>query len=113
MSYCFNPNCIQPTNSAKEKICLHCNTSLLLANRYRGLKIIGRGGMGRTFLCVDKKHSQKDFLCVIKQLYSKASHLQSRETLERLFATEAAILHKLGQHPQIPELYDRFDLNGD
>ena len=110
MSYCYNPDCIEPKNSHQEKFCKSCDASLLLKNRYRGLKIIGQGGMGRTLLAIDEQNSEKLY-CVIKQLYPKSKNSRDRETANRLFETEAAILDKLGQHPQIPRLYDYFALN--
>ena len=111
MSYCFNPDCLEPKNLAQAKFCRSCNTSLLLKDRYRGLKIIGRGGMGRTFLARDEQNTQPEFSCVVKQLYLKSSNSFDRKTLNRLFETEVASLNKLGQHPQIPRLYDCFSLD--
>ncbi|MDJ0902856.1 MAG: serine/threonine-protein kinase [Xenococcus sp. MO_188.B8] len=108
MSYCFDPDCQQPKNIVKEKFCSSCNTSLLLKDRYRGLKIIGQGGMGRTFLAIDEQNSEEQLYCVIKQLYLKSKNNCDRKTASRLFETEAAILNKLNQHPQIPLLHDYF-----
>lgn len=108
MSYCFNPNCYQPKNLVREKFCLNCNTLLLLQDRYRGLKIIGRGGMGRTFQAEDEQNSEAKSYRVIKQLYPKSIDNCDRQTANRLFESEAAILNKLNQHPQIPLLYDHF-----
>lgn len=108
MSYCFAPDCHQPKNPAKERFCLSCNTSLLLKDRYRGLKIIGQGGMGRTLLAIDEQNSERELYCVIKQLYPKSKNNRDLKIASRLFETEAAILNKLNQHPQIPLLYDYF-----
>ncbi|NES06711.1 MAG: serine/threonine protein kinase [Okeania sp. SIO2F4] len=96
MSYCFNPNCKNPQNSPKAKICQNCNSPLLLISpviskdteiekkkiipsvdsnstiinqsRYRILKLIGYGGFGRTFLAVDEASSIQK-VCVIKQFF--------------------------------------------
>lgn len=103
MSYCFNPDCLQPQNPTKAKFCLSCSISLLLKERYRGLEIIGRGGIGRTLLAVDKQNNEGEVYCVIKQLYPKNNSGDSK--------TEADTLNKLGQHPQIPQFYDYFELD--
>ena len=110
MSYCFNPDCIEPENLTNEEFCLRCNASLLLKNRYRGLKIIGQGGVGRTLLAVDEQNNEGELYCVIKQLYL-SNNSGDPETVNRLFKTEADTLDKLGQHPQIPQLYDYFELD--
>ncbi|VEP17045.1 Serine/threonine protein kinase [Hyella patelloides LEGE 07179] len=113
MSYCFNPYCQKPQNLTTEKFCLNCQTPLVLQNRYSALKIIGQGGMGRTFLVVDKKDKTRESYCVIKQLFSQtlAININSRQKATELFIAEAATLDKLGQHPQIPQLYDYFTEN--
>ncbi len=96
ISYCFNPTCKNPQNSAKAEICQNCNSTLLLIppvssedveiekkkiipsvdnnstiinqSRYRILKLIGYGGFGRTFLAVDEA-SPLQKLCVVKQFF--------------------------------------------
>ncbi len=104
MSYCFNPDCLQPNNPIRAEFCSSCRISLLLRDRYRGLKIIGQGSMGRTFLGVERKNSRQEVYCVIKQLYA-----QDRAGDKPFSIVD--ILNKLGQHPQIPQLYDYFSLD--
>lgn len=67
--------------------------------------------MGRTFLAVDHQDKQTDSLCVIKQLFSDPRTIDSPQKARELFEVEVASLEKLGQHPQIPQLYDFFTQN--
>jgi serine/threonine protein kinase len=112
MSYCLNPHCLKPQNSLTEKFCLNCKTLLLLKNHYRAIKIIGQGGMGRTFLAIDEKDKVSKFPCVIKQFFPQTRDTNSFQQAIELFAAEAVRLEELGQHSQIPQLYDRFTQNG-
>jgi serine/threonine protein kinase len=85
-----------------------CGSKLLLAERYRAVKIIGHGGFGRTFLAVDEyKPSQRH--CIIKQLLPQAQGTNTVNKAAELFKLEAARLDELGHnHPQIPELLAYF-----
>ena len=66
MSYCLNPQCQDPQNPEGTLYCIACGSKLLLRERYRPIKPIGRGGFGRTFFAVDEdKPSHPP--CVIKQ----------------------------------------------
>lgn len=99
MSYCLNPHCQHPENSASSQSCHSCGTSLLLTQRYRAIKPIGQGGFGRTFLGVDR--AQPNYpRCVIKQLWPQSGLPKATD----LFHQEAARLQQLGQHNQIPQL---------
>jgi serine/threonine protein kinase len=85
-----------------------CGSKLLLAERYRAVKVLGQGGFGRTFLAVDEyKPSQRH--CVIKQLLPQAQGTNTVNKAAELFKLEAARLDELGHnHPQIPELLAYF-----
>lgn len=102
MRYCFNPQCPHPRNPDEAKICYSCQTELLLAERYRGLKLIGEGGFGRTYLVEDESQATPTRL-VIKQFYPQDS--QNIAHASQLFAKEAQRLEQLGEHPQIPQFY--------
>jgi len=110
MSYCFNPACQNPQNptvpeKSEAQVCLGCGASLLLGDRYRGIKLLGSGGFGRTFLVVDEyKPSQP--LCAIKQLLREQQTPYASST-ER-FYQEAIRLEQLGVHAQIPHLLAYF-----
>ncbi|MGB3509111.1 MAG: bifunctional serine/threonine-protein kinase/formylglycine-generating enzyme family protein [Microcoleaceae cyanobacterium] len=106
MTQCLNPDCLKP-NSPETIFCQSCGEKLVLAERYRALKIIGQGGFGRTFQAVDEFKPSKPF-CVIKQFFPQAQGTQTLEKAAELFAQEAERLDGLGRHPQIPELFAYF-----
>ncbi|BAY13253.1 bifunctional serine/threonine-protein kinase/formylglycine-generating enzyme family protein [Calothrix sp. NIES-2098] len=77
-----------------------------LAGRYEIIRQLGGGGFAVTFLARDILQPSKP-LCVVKQLRPNQSHPRVVEFFEK----EAAILEKLGQHPQIPQLLAHFNEN--
>ncbi len=81
-----------------------------LSGRYQIICQLGQGGFGRTFLAEDL------FLpgqpkCVVKQFKPLATDPIALQVARRLFDTEAQILHQLGTHPQIPQLFAYFEEN--
>ncbi|MEB3160451.1 MAG: serine/threonine-protein kinase [Synechocystis sp.] len=72
---------------------------MLIGDRFRALKIIGRGAFGKTFLAVDESLPDKP-RCVIKQFLPFA--FANTEKASDLFQQEARRLETLGHHPQIP-----------
>jgi serine/threonine protein kinase len=80
----------------------------LLNNRYRILKILGRGGCGQTFLAEDT-HMPSKRRCVVKQLKPATSDPVAQQIIEERFQREAVILEALGESSdQIPTLYAYF-----
>ena len=110
ISYCLNPKCSQPKNHPKLKKCHSCGCSLILHQRYRAIKVLGKGGFGATFIGVDL-NVQSYPLCVIKQLRPTTDEPKAIETAISLFQREANILDKI-DHPQIPKLMDYFEEKG-
>jgi serine/threonine protein kinase len=108
MSFCLNPDCIQPRNSPQAKFCQSCGSILLLGDRYRTLKPIGAGGFGRTFLAVDEYKPSKP-RCVVKQFRPEEQGTRNLQKATALFVREAQRLEELGKHPQIPELLAYFE----
>ncbi|MBL1208856.1 serine/threonine-protein kinase [Geminocystis sp. GBBB08] len=106
ISYCVNPNCSEPKNHPKLKKCNNCGSSLILNNRYRVIKMLGKGGFGATFVGVDLT-VVGDPLCVVKQLRPLTDDPQAFKTAVSLFEREAKTLGKIN-HPQIPKLMDYF-----
>jgi serine/threonine-protein kinase len=91
-------------------ICKPRGSELLLRDRYRVLKTLGKGGFGATFLARDE--SLPGFpQCVIKQLHPASNEPQLLQMAQRMFEREASTLGKLGDHPQIPSLLDYFKYN--
>jgi serine/threonine protein kinase len=75
-----------------------------LAGRYEIIKLLGGGGFAVTYLARDNYQPSKP-LCVVKQL--RPNQTQSR--VIEFFEKEAAILERLGKHPQIPQLLAHFN----
>jgi serine/threonine protein kinase len=108
MPYCVTPGCFQPQNPEGAKFCLSCGAKLLLKDRYRPIKPIGKGGFGITFLAVDEDIPSKP-RCVIKQLHLVGSSSLIQKKATQLFNQEAQRLDELGQHSQIPTLLAHFE----
>jgi serine/threonine protein kinase len=84
----------------------------LLDRRYLIVEVLSQGGFGRTFLAKDTKRPGNP-ICVVKQLYPANSQPELLIKAKKLFIQEAEILHKLGEHPQIPRLLAYFEEDGD
>ncbi|MEA5503602.1 serine/threonine-protein kinase [Halotia wernerae UHCC 0503] len=76
---------------------------MLIQERYRLLKQIGKGGFCKTFLAVDEGQFPP-IPCVVQQF------LPRNETL-KVFEQKAQWLKELGKHPQIPALLAHFQYN--
>ncbi|WP_254568546.1 serine/threonine-protein kinase [Oscillatoria sp. HE19RPO] len=92
MSYCINPSCPRPSDplNAKNRICRQCGSELVVAGRYRIMKLLGTGGFGQTFEVDDR-----GFPKVLKVL------TEQNPKAITLFKQEAAVLQRL-RHPGIP-----------
>ncbi len=109
MSQCLNPECLQQ-NPPKTIFCQRCGSKLVLQERYRGVRVIGEGGFGRTFLAVDEQ--RLDTPCVIKQFLPQQSGSAALEKATELFKQEAFRLRDLGKHSHIPDLLAFFQQEG-
>jgi serine/threonine-protein kinase len=107
LSYCLNPECSEPQNNPSVKHCQSCGSNLILHNRYRSIKKIGKGGFGATFLGIDLSLPGNPF-CVIKQLRPSSNDPETFQMALELFEREAKTLGKI-DHPQIPRLLDYFE----
>ena len=103
MSYCLNPNCQKPENLDSNEVCQACGTKFLLGDRYRSVKLLGSGGMGRTFLAIDELKPSKPF-CAIKQFLPQGQGTNYNQKAAELFQQEVIRLDELGHHSQIPAL---------
>lgn len=74
-----------------------------LVGRYEITKTLGGGSFAITYLARDIMQPSKP-LCVVKQLRPN----QTNPRVIDFFNKEAAILEKLGKHPQIPQLLAHF-----
>ena len=107
MTQCLNPDCLE-INPEENQYCQECGAKLLLADRYRALRILGKGGFGRTFLAVDQSKSTNN-QCVIKQFLPDIKSKKGLRKAAELFKREAMRLNELGKHNQIPELLAFFN----
>ncbi len=107
VSYCLSPNCPDPENPPQMDFCQACGNNLVLKDRYRGVKKIGKGGFGATFLAQDLGLPGNPF-CVIKQLRPSTDDQDAFQMALDLFEREAKTLGKI-DHPQIPRLLDYFE----
>ncbi|MBE9224640.1 serine/threonine protein kinase [Phormidium sp. LEGE 05292] len=80
-----------------------------LNHRYRIINHLGQGGFGYTFLAVDEQQNLQP--CVIKQVFFQSNTTHHQTTTER-FHQEVKKLAQLGEHPQIPELFNTFEQDG-
>lgn len=81
-----------------------------IGGRYAILTLLGQGGFGTTFVAQDR-HLPGNHQCVVKQLKPQSTDPLTLKTARRLFDTEAKVLHKLGSHDQIPQLFAYFEEN--
>lgn len=118
--YCTNPNCSEPENSfpdlrnkktlllTRQRYCFNCGTPLILNFHYLPTRLLGKGGFGAAFLALNKQSKQ----FVIKQLRPQVQlNEQQFAKVRDLFHREAEFLAELGEHEQIPQLYDFFELS--
>lgn len=110
MSYCINPQCPNPKNPPKTRICQACGSSLILKDRYLVVRSLGQGGFGATFLAADISLPGTP-PCVIKQLRPSSNVPQVFQMARELFEREAQTLGRIGNHPQVPRLLDYFEHN--
>jgi serine/threonine-protein kinase len=81
-----------------------------LAGHYQIVKALSSGGFGETYIAQDT-HRPGNPKCVLKHLKPANSSPQGLPIARRLFNSEAQVLEKLGEHPQIPRLFAYFEEN--
>lgn len=112
MICCLSPTCDHPQNHDGVHYCQRCGAPLsaLLRNRYKVVKLLGKGGFGRTFLAHDTDNLNER--CVVKQLTFQSTNAWMAQKAIQLFEGEAQQLQQLGTHPQIPSLLGYFEDEG-
>jgi len=81
----------------------------ILRQRYQIVSELGRGGFARTYTARDLDIPH-DRLCVVKEIRQPSDPQLLPEAQQR-FESEVRALHRLGRHPQIPQLFDSFEEN--
>jgi serine/threonine protein kinase len=84
----------------------------LLGDRYQTVSILGAGGFATTYLAEDNNRPSHP-RCAIKHLAPARRDTAFVDMSRRLFNTEAAILERLGNHEQIPNLLAYFEQAGE
>ncbi len=82
----------------------------IIGFRYEIVRVLGQGGFGETYIACDIQRPGKP-RCVVKQLKPAFKDAKHMKLARRLFATEAEVLEKVGQHAQIPQLLAYFEEN--
>lgn len=86
------------------------NPGDILHNRYLIVQLLGEGGFGQTYLAKDSNLDNR--LCAIKTIpYPQSDNPQVLQQARLRFDREVRTLSQLGQHPQIPQIFDRFEEN--
>ena len=86
----------------------HLTGGIILGDRYRITKQIGRGGFGRTYLCEDINRYNEP--CVLKEFAPQVQGTAFLTKAQELFEREAGVMYRL-QHPQIPRFREMFRVN--
>ena len=78
----------------------------LINNRYLVQKVLGQGGLGRTYLTFDTHRFNEP--CVLKEFAPSGTGEYELHKSRDLFRREAKILHQI-EHPQIPKFLACFE----
>lgn len=91
MSLCINPQCQKPQNPDQYLFCQNCGSELLLAGRYRVVRLLSnKGGFSITYEVTDSN---------IPKVLKVLTHPDPKAV--ELFHQEARVLQQL-DHPGIP-----------
>jgi eukaryotic-like serine/threonine-protein kinase len=83
------------------------NPGDILHDRYLIIQLLGQGGFGRTYLAKDTQLN--DRLCAIKEIPPQSNDPNVLQQARSRFDREVRALSQLGQHPQIPQIFDQFE----
>ncbi|AFY68592.1 serine/threonine protein kinase [Thalassoporum mexicanum PCC 7367] len=81
----------------------------VLRDRYEIKQVIGRGGMGRTYMAMDRERFNE--VCVLKEFIPTNQSPEIIDKAKQLFQREASILYQI-KHPQVPEFRATFAVDG-
>jgi eukaryotic-like serine/threonine-protein kinase len=83
-------------------------TGETIGDRYKIIGKLGSGGFAMTYLAKDLQDPKKS-LCVVKHLQPRFNNPAACDSARQRFQREAAVLRRLGSHPQIPKLLSYFE----
>ncbi|MEL7418727.1 MAG: tetratricopeptide repeat protein [Cyanobacteria bacterium J06555_3] len=81
----------------------------IIDDRYQIIQQLGRSERERTYLAKDLQ-ATNDGKCIVKQLNFDSENEINWQIIRQYLLNEIAILQRLGDHPQIPQLYNHFVL---
>ncbi|MEM7757238.1 MAG: tetratricopeptide repeat protein [Cyanobacteria bacterium P01_A01_bin.40] len=76
----------------------------IIDNRYQIIQKLGRSDAGKTYLAKDLQATM-NARCVVEQLSVQCDHDANWRIFQQHLLNEVAVLERLGDHPQIPQLY--------
>lgn len=94
--------------SGSTSSCFTLSPGLVLQGRYNMVKQLGKGGMGVVYLAKDNRFSNR--ICVVKEMIEFLLNEEERQKAIARFNQEADLLASIN-HPNVPQVYDRFSEN--
>jgi eukaryotic-like serine/threonine-protein kinase len=82
----------------------------IIDNRYQIIQKLGRSEREKTYLAKDLQ-TTVDGKCVVEQLDFKSENEANWQILQQHLQHEVTVLKRLGDHPQIPQVYHHFTKN--
>ncbi|MGL5833882.1 MAG: protein kinase domain-containing protein, partial [Waterburya sp.] len=79
----------------------------IIDNRYQIIQKLGRSEREKTYLAKDLQ-TTVDGKCVVEQLDFKSENEENWRILQQHLLHEVTVLKRLGDHPQIPQIYHYF-----
>jgi eukaryotic-like serine/threonine-protein kinase len=83
----------------------------ILHSHYQIVKVLGIGKSGTTYLAKDLDLIDSPFY-IVKKIEHIHSSTEIPQLAEKLFEIQGSIAYQLGQHPQIPTLITKFEVDG-
>lgn len=87
------------------------NSGDIIGGHYRIVQVLGSGGFGQTYLA-EEMHLPNTPQRVVKEINSQSHSRSVLQEVEERFNKEVQALFRLGNHPQIPQLFAYFQENG-